>query len=55
MWSNSELNDFSEFSNDDEDVDVLQPMHAVSYCNLIILSTTLRHQGILATRFEDHF
>ena len=30
-------------------------IHAVSYCNLILLSTTLRHQDILAKRFKDHF
>ena len=47
-----ELSAFFESSTDDEDI---EPIQAVSYCNLVVLSTTLRHQDILAARFEDHF
>ena len=47
MLSESELSAFSESSKDDKDIDVtlyVQSIQAVSYCNLVILSTTLRHQ-----------
>ena len=55
MSRDSELSAFFESSNDDQDIDVVYTIHAVSYCSLIVLSTTLRHQDILAERFEDHF
>ena len=55
MSNDSELSSFSETSNDDKDIDVMSPIHAVSYCNLVVLSTTLRHQDIVAARIEDRF
>ena len=51
MSSDSELSAFFESSTDDEDIANTR----LSYCNLVVLSTTLRHQDILAARFEDHF
>ena len=57
MSSDSELSALSKSSNDDEDIDVVYShyIHAVLYCNLVVLSTTLRHQDISDARFEDQF
>ena len=51
MSSDSDLSDFSESSNDNEDVDV----EYSRYMPYSIAITTLRHQDILAARFEDCF
>ena len=58
MSNDSELSAFFKSSTDDKDIDVVYSQYTpstVSYCNLVVLSTSPRHQDILAARFEDHF
>ena len=51
MSSDSELNAFFESSNRDKDIDVVYSQYT-PYRTAI---TIIRHQDILAARFEDHF
>ena len=57
MSSDSELSDFSESPNDDENIDVMYSQctpYRIAISS-VVLSTPLRHQDSLAARFEDHF
>ena len=38
-----------------QETSLYTPYRIAAYCNLVVLSTTLRHQEILAARFEGHF
>ena len=57
MLSDSELSTVFESSNDDEDIDVVYSQYTPYRIAIsgLVLSTTLRHQDILAARLEDHF
>ena len=54
MSNDSELSSFSESSNDDKDIDVMDNQYT-QYRIAISLSTTLCHQDIVAARIEDRF